>query len=156
VKLSCLVSILFLIMCSAGLAQDSSDPVEIPHISDNILPSLVKMVVAVGVVIVLIYISVVVLKRISLGRAGRHGARGALEILDRSYFSPKSFLCLAKVGDKMIVLGVTESNINMLADVSDQDFKAATSESRTSDTKSFSSYLKQARTHLLALTAKSG
>jgi flagellar biogenesis protein FliO len=114
------------------------------------------MFVAVGVVILLIYLSVMFLKRMSVGRSGRFGAAGSLEVLERCYFAPKSFMCIARVGEKTVVLGVTETNVNFLADVSDQDFSSKVAEKRSVKGKSFKTYLNQARAHLMSLSAKPG
>ena len=127
--------------------------------SEGLLPALLKLGVAIIVVVGLIYVFMLVLKKLSLGRTGLMGGKGNLQVIERSYFAQKKFVCLMRVGEKVLLLGVSDNNINLVADVSDQDFAAM--EKAKQDAKQlkgkgmpFRSYLQQAKTHLSTLTSK--
>jgi len=143
-----------LLMTSSALAQAGGESPEIPNVTQDILPTISKLGVMLLVVVALIYVTMMVLRKVSLGRSGFSGNKGSLEVLERSYFAPKKFVCLLRVEKKVLLVGVAENNINMLADVSDQEFEVAQTNEKKSAGKSFGSYLKQARTQFTAMVSK--
>ncbi len=138
---------------SIVFGQDKNEPVAVPQISDELWPSMIKMVVAVAAIVILIYAFALLAKRFSLSRSGRFGG-GSLQILERSYFSPKKFICLARVGKKVLLLGVSETSINLVADVSDQDFPVEDKKKTKNQGTSFKTYLQQAKSGLSTLVSK--
>ncbi len=114
---------------------------------------MVKMIVAVGAIVILIYVFAILAKRFSLGKSRKFGG-GSLHIVERSYFSPKKFICLARVGEKVLLLGVSESNINLVADVSDQDFSFEDKKKEKNQRTSFKAHLRQAKSGLSTLVSK--
>lgn len=115
---------------------------------------MVKMIVAVAAIVILIYVFAILAKRFSLGRSGKFGGAGSLHIIERSYFSPKKFICLARVGEKVLLLGVSESSINLVADVSDQDFSIEDKKKEKNQRTSFKTYFQQAKSGLSTLVSK--
>lgn len=149
-----LPSIAVLTLCSVAFGQEGAQPEPLPNMSEGLWPALMKLAVAVLVIVVLIYVSMVVLRKFTLGKSGILGGKGSLEVLERSYFAPKKFVCLMRVGEKVLLLGVSENNVNLVADVSDQAFSAPAKKGAREKGSSFKSYLQQARSHLSTLTAK--
>jgi len=112
---------------SLGLAQemaaDSTARIMPPAFSESVIPSLFKLGLALLVIIVLIYLSVLMLKKMSSTRLGKSGNAGSIEVVDRHFLAPKKQLCLVKVSKRYFLVGATEQAINLLADVSDQDLE---------------------------------
>lgn len=141
-------------MSSTVFGQDGSEPVPLPDVADGLWPAMMKLAIAVVVIVALIYVTMVVLRKFTLGKSGILGGKGSLEILERSYFAPKKFVCLMRVGEKVLLLGVSENNVNLVSDVSDQKFSAPVKKGATEKGTSFRTYLQQARSHLSTLTSK--
>lgn len=139
---------------SAAFAQESEQDVPLPGVTDGLFPVLMKLGLALLVIVVLIYVAMLVLRKFSLGRAGIMGGKGSLEVLERSYFAPKKFVCLLRVEKKVLLVGVSENNINLVADVSDQDFAALEKKQEKTKYSSFTEYFKQARTQLSTFVSK--
>ncbi|MBD3382196.1 MAG: hypothetical protein GF404_08365 [candidate division Zixibacteria bacterium] len=120
-----------------------------PEFSGEIGSTLLKMGLALLLIIALIYLSVFVLKRLSTARMGRQSLSGAIEVVDRHFISPKKQVCLLKVEKKYLLVGVTEQAVNLVADVSDQEFiKPQTASSPESKGFSFKTFFNDARQHL--------
>lgn len=75
----------------------------------NFLNSFFQMIFALAIVLLLIYITSKIGKRFSGQSLKRN-----LRVVDRLAVSNKSSICVVKVGDEMLLLGVTENNINIL------------------------------------------
>lgn len=141
-------------MTSPVFGQEGVEPVPLPDVSDGLWPAMMKLAVAVIVIVALIYVSMIVMRKFTLGKSGILGGKGSLEVLERSYFAPKKFVCLMRVGEKVLLLGVSESNVNLVADVSDQNFSAPVKNGAREKGSPFRTYLQQARSHLSTLTSK--
>ncbi len=147
------VTISVLLAASAS-AQQTGDPVPLQGVSEDLWSVLFKLAVAVVVIVALIYVTMLLLRKLSLGRAGIMGSKGSLEIIERSYFAPKKSVCLMRVGTKVFVVGVSDAGINMLADVSDQEFEVLAKRKQKQKTLGFKAHLQQAMTHLSTLVSK--
>lgn len=152
----------FFIMCTTVLAmlgqsahaQQETDPVPIPNVSDDLWPIMVKLAVAVFVIVGLIYVTMLLVRKFSLGRAGIMGGKASLEMLERSYFAPKKFVCLMRVGKRVLLLGVSDNAINLVADVSDQEFPVLQKRKSKEKPPGFKDYLQQAKSHFTTLVSK--
>jgi len=94
-----------------------------PEFSGQVAPTLFKLGMALLLIVALIYISIMMLKKLSNGKMGKQGLTGTIEVVDRHHLSPKKQLCLIKIENKHFLIGVTEQAVNLVADVSDQEFK---------------------------------
>lgn len=146
--------LLALCFWSSASAQHGGEAIPVPSVSEDLLPIMLKLAVAVIVIVALIYLTMLFIRKFSLGRAGILGGKGSLEIIERSYFAPKKFVCLMRVGTKVFLVGVSESNINLVADVSDQEFPVLSKRKSKEKTPGFKSYLQQAKTHFSTLVSK--
>lgn len=54
-------------------------------------------------------------------RMGRSGGGDAITVLSRCTLSPKQSLCLVRLGQRVVLLGLTPDRINTLAEISDPD-----------------------------------
>jgi flagellar biosynthetic protein FliO len=124
-----LIPILLLLFLSVNIAfaqesqADTARAVQTPGLSENVGPTLLRMGVALLLIIGLIYLSVLMLKKFSTARMGKQGMGGTINVVDRHHLAPKKQLCLVKVDKKYLLVGVTDQAVNLVADVSDQDFE---------------------------------
>ena len=94
-----------------------------PEFSGQMAPTLFKLAMALLLIVALIYVSIIMLKKLSYGKMGKQGMSGTIEVVDRHHLSPKKQLCLIKIENKHFLVGVTDQAVNLVADVSDQEFK---------------------------------
>jgi len=152
-RFSPLLALCFFASASAQQGGDP-EPIPVPGVSENLWPVMLKLLVAVIVIVALIYLTMLFMRKFSLGRAGILGGKGSLEIMERSYFAPKKFVCLIRVGKKVLLVGVSDNNVNLVADVSDQEFPALAKGKSKQKTPGFKAYLQQARAHLSTMLSK--
>jgi flagellar biogenesis protein FliO len=128
-KPAILIAILIcLAVCGSVSAQstvaDSAGTMATPGISDQLGSTLLKMGLALVLIVGLIYLSVIMLRKLSYGKMGKQTLSGTIQIVDRNFVSPKKQLCLVRIDKKILLVGITEQAINLVADVSDQDFES--------------------------------
>ncbi len=86
-------------------------------LGQTVVPSLLKMASALIVVVFCIYGSVFLLKK-GFGRKLSHNRRNsALELLETTYVGPKKSISLVRVGDKSVLVGVTDNQISVLTEL---------------------------------------
>jgi len=107
-----------------GNPGDSLATVTTPGISGEVGSTLLRLGLALVLIMGLIYICVMMLRKLSYGKLGRQPLSGSIRIVDRNFISPKKQLCLVKIEKKVFLIGVTEQAVNLVADVSDQDFQS--------------------------------
>ncbi len=88
------------------------------HPSPSLFGLLARLVLSLTLIVGLIYASIYLLKRFSSG-AKRKSARREIEVLERTFIAPKRLIYLVKVRSKTLVLGVTDSNISLLTELSE-------------------------------------
>ncbi len=97
-------------------AAQSQEVVTPAEFSGSALPSLMRILSALAITIACIYAGIYALKRMSGKRGGFGGSRN-LEIIETTAVAPKKMISLVRVADKAILLGVTESGITMLTEL---------------------------------------
>lgn len=91
------------------------DAEEIPSLTESVLPSLTRIAVSLIVIVAIIYLTVFMLRKLSGSRFG--GGKGkTIEIVEQTYLAPKKSVCLLKLADRAVLVGITEQNINMLTE----------------------------------------
>ena len=108
-----------------SIAQDSVDVVvQPPEISYNpdIAGILFKLFLSLVVVVGLIYVSIFILKKIS----NRNYTSGdqLIKVIGKSYLTPKQSLYIVKMGLSYAVLGVGESSVNLLKELSPEEVES--------------------------------
>lgn len=78
-----------------------------------------KAVAALAVVLGLLLVLYWVLRRFAPGQAA--GGAGPLKLLGRMPLGARKWLALVEVGGKVLLLGVADHNINLLATIDDQE-----------------------------------
>jgi flagellar biosynthetic protein FliO len=91
----------------------------------------IKVIGSVAVLIGILYFGMHVMRSFS-GKANAGGLRSdAISVLQKRHIAPKKAIYIVKVGDRTMVIGVTDSQISHLADLSQdelQNIKADASE----------------------------
>ena len=73
-------------------------------------------------IIFLIFLVVYLMKKFYLGKKDPRVGSNQLKHIGSLFVAPKKTVNLVKVGKKVIVLGVTENNINCLTELSEEEF----------------------------------
>lgn len=99
-----------------GTAGDIPDEAVMPSLTESIVPSLVRIALSLGVIVAIIYVTVLVLRKLSGNRFG--GRRGtAVQIVEQTYIAPKKSICLLRLADRAVLVGVTDTSINLLTEM---------------------------------------
>ena len=70
------------------------------------------LLVVVGLMLVLLYF----IKRVGIG-SGRSRGGSAIAVLETRMVAPRKYIAIVEIADKCLALGITEHNINLLADL---------------------------------------
>lgn len=104
---------------STTMSQESEtdkEPAEIPSLTESVLPSLTRIAISLVVIIGIIYLTVFLLRKLSGNRLG--GSKGtAIQIIEQTYLAPKKSVCLLKLADRAVLVGITDTSINLLTEL---------------------------------------
>lgn len=88
---------------------------QIPSLSESVLPSLSRIAISLGVIVFIIYLTVFLLRKLSGNRIG--GKKGNnIRIVEQAYLAPKKSVCLLKLADRAVLVGITDTSINLLTE----------------------------------------
>jgi flagellar biosynthetic protein FliO len=90
-------------------------------LSDSPLPALAKMVGALLVVIVCIYVGIYLLKRTVGTRYRNSRGTNALEVIETTGLGQRQSITLVRVGEKSVLVGVTENRMTLLSELDADD-----------------------------------
>lgn len=103
----------------------------------------IRLVVSLVLIIGLIYLSLFLLKKSSFGLK-KNKSGDLVQVLERSYISPKKGIFIVKIGSRVVALGVTETQINLLSEVNvDQDSKTDSLDKVVSEKESRTTFLQK-------------
>jgi len=105
---------------------------------DQLFFDIVKMVVALACIVGLIYGVVFVLKRLVPGAAGSGGERIGLTLLGQLSLGSRQRICVLRVQDRTLVVGISEGSITTLAEL---DAPRPVAEKEADDPKIFADLL---------------
>ncbi len=122
---------------------------------DSAMPSMFRMVSALVIVIACIYVALYLLKRLQRNRfSGRKGS-AILEVLETTCVAPKKTISLVRVGEKSVLVGITEGQMNVLTELdADQTTAVMAGPEITEETQPFSGSLTQAFKRLQSSAVK--
>jgi flagellar protein FliO/FliZ len=86
----------------------------------SMLTAFFKMFLMLGLVLGLIYLTVWVMRKAS-PKMMRVSPNGAIKILAMNYLGPKKALYLVEVVGRVLLIGMTDNNINTLAEFDDPE-----------------------------------
>ena len=80
--------------------------------------AMVQMLLWLGLIVVLIYGGVYLFRRYVPSARNMFGG-GALKVIGRTYLGPKCYILLVKVGSRLVMVGVTGSQMSPLTEITD-------------------------------------
>ncbi len=86
----------------------------------GLVSTTVELFVYLGLILVLLAGCAMIFKRI-FPSTKRMFNSDSMEVLGRTYLSSKQFVCLVRIGPRMLVLGCTPENVNALSEISDPE-----------------------------------
>ncbi len=95
----------------------AQSPEATPEFVGTAMPSMLRMISALVIVIACIYGGLWLLKR-SMNRGLARGGGRILEVLETTAVAPKKTISLVRVADKAVLVGVTDNGITMLTELS--------------------------------------
>lgn len=99
---------------------------------------IIKLILSLAIIIGLIYLTVFLLKK--LGNRTVPNSENLIKVIAKSYLTPKQSLYIVKLGSSYSVLGVGESAVNHIKDISSEEIK--TLQANAEKPKGFQSVLK--------------
>lgn len=130
----------------ASTTSTTTAPAYQPMISaSTATSSIIKMITALAVVVVCIYVGIWLLKKLTSRRYSSGRKAFMLEVLETAYIDPKKSLSLVRVADRSVLIGVTDNQISVLTELDTELTKAAMeAASKGTQGESFSTMLKSA------------
>jgi len=95
----------------AGEQQDA-----FPSLTESVVPSLTRIALTLCVVVAIIYLTVFLLKKLSGSRAGGTARGKTVQVIEQTYLAPKKSVCLLKLADRAVLVGITDTNISLLTE----------------------------------------
>jgi flagellar biosynthetic protein FliO len=83
----------------------------------GVVGAMVKMISALALVIALVYGALYMLRRLMGRRLKGSGGNGSLEVLETTYVGQHKAISLVRVGQRSVLVGVTESQITTLTEL---------------------------------------
>ena len=119
-----LLSLILSLTYSLCFAAESSDSLLYPSLENDVVTPLaiLKIFLLLIVVILLILGAVWLLKRVSPQVTGSGSGRaGLIKILSTSYLGPKRAFILVEVLDRIMLVGITECDVRLIAEFTDPE-----------------------------------
>ncbi len=116
--------------------------VEGPAPGPNTVVLLVRTLVGLGILVVIIFLGVYGIKRLG-ARVGGGAPSTQLRVLGCTFLGPKRSLCAVLALDRVLIVGVTDVQITLLTEITDQEKVAAfaSSSKRATGGRPFATYL---------------
>jgi flagellar protein FliO/FliZ len=105
--------------------------------SGSPLWAIVKLLSALAIVIAALYGGLYLLKRMMTTRRMTSTRQAALEVIESAYVGPKKTVSLVRVGNKAVLVGVTDQQISLLTELSPTeiaDLLAQTPQTKSAET----------------------
>jgi flagellar biosynthetic protein FliO len=97
-------------------ALDTVTDVGTSSLIQESVPSLARILAALMVIIIVIYVGVFLLRRMSGNRLGA-GRGKTIQVIEQTYLAPKKSVCLLKLADRAVLIGITDASITMLTEL---------------------------------------
>jgi len=123
---------------SLSTAYLNPDITVLPNFTDMILKSIFSL----SVVIVLIIGFVMFIKKFVYNRSGSNISNGLIKVINTTYIAPKKSINLVKIMDRILVVGITENQMQTLAEFKEEEIPDSIIETRkrNGSIKQFSDY----------------
>ncbi len=87
------------------------------QLATSVVPSLMKIISALVIVLIAIYLSIYLLKKTMGKKFSGNRKLDSLEVIETTFVAPKKTISLVRIGNKSVLVGVTEQNISMLTEL---------------------------------------
>ncbi len=144
---------------TSATATSSSLPLTGSQATDygSAMGAMIRMLSALIIVILAIYLGVFALRRMLNRRALGRGSVRALEVIQSTPVGPKKSVTLIRVADKSVLVGITDSRISILTELTEEETgKLLAAEDAADVHEPFSATLSQALGRLKGLRVKGG
>ena len=126
----------------------SQEGEEFTSVSGMLAPSLLRIAGSLVVIIVFIYGAVFLLRKLSGNRVGGAGRDKTVRLIEQTYLAPKKSVCLIKMADRAVLVGVTEAQISMLTEMEWDSLPQKAQQMATAQQGGFQNLLGEAATRL--------
>ncbi|MEE9442135.1 MAG: flagellar biosynthetic protein FliO [candidate division Zixibacteria bacterium] len=140
----------------SAVQNPASDGPEVPSITSEVLPSLSRIGIALAVIVAIIYLTVFLLRKLSGNGLGRAARGKTVQVVEHTYLAPKKSVCLLKMADRAILVGITEANINLLTECEWDELPEENRQMITKSSKGFQNALTEAAGKLFKNRAVKG
>jgi flagellar protein FliO/FliZ len=111
---------------TATVKTDAMTPAtDSANLYSSAAPSLFKLISALVLVVASIYGGIYLLKRMMGKKYSGNRTNSLLEVVETTYVAPKKSVSLLRVGDKAVLVGMTDSNMNMLTELTPEETSRA-------------------------------
>ncbi|MCH8124653.1 flagellar biosynthetic protein FliO [candidate division KSB1 bacterium] len=132
----------YILLGHGQVPAEQQSPATVPNFTELIFQSIILL----GFIILLIYFILYLLKRFVYKNPAQH-SNNAFEILSITPLIPKKSICVIKMVDRILVLGLTENAISPITQIDNPDqrreWEAAFKNSGGSTARSFSAQLEK-------------
>jgi len=97
----------------------------------SLVGSLVNVGAALVVVLLLLYAFVYLLKKSGISQGGASNSK--IKVLETKMVAPKKYIAIVEVAGKVLSVGITEHNINLLTELDDNGLNALSSAAESQD-----------------------
>lgn len=136
-------------LATSASAWADENPAPAPGLGGELGPTVLQLAGALLFIIVIIYLSVWLMKKYSVGKMA--GGGNLISIVERRHLTQKQVLYIIKVGEKHMLIGASDSGLQKLSDVDGIEPKAAKTAASLGVSK-FSQALRQAKETLMPRT----
>ena len=101
-----------------GIVENAADEnMAVPSVTDMLVPSLTRIGLSLLVIVAFIYGMVLLLRKLSGNKLGGSSRNKTVHLIEQTYLAPKKSVCLLKLADRAVLVGVTETQISMLTEM---------------------------------------
>lgn len=97
--------------------QVNESEMVMPSLTEGALPSMTKIGLSLLLVIVVIYGTVFLMRKLTGNRLAGAGSKKSVQLIEQTYLAPKKSVCLVKLADRAVLLGMTDTQINFLTEI---------------------------------------
>lgn len=134
--------------------ESNVQPSNQPFFTSSLL-SLIRMISALSIVLICIYLALYLLKRIMGKRYSGGGRYNLLEVLGTICVAPKKTVSLIRVADKSVLVGMTDNQISVLTELDTAETAEIVAEHKDNKEKDrFNELLKSASHRIRQMSAR--
>lgn len=108
-------------LASTNLSNELNDSSARPESYFNTFGPVVRMIAALLFVILCIYFGLFILKRMTGHQDRGLAGNDSLKVLQTTYLAPKRSVSLVKIANRSIIIGVTENQLSLLGELSEEE-----------------------------------